>query len=883
MLKWGADMVQYDKLERLLLEHGIKRTELAGELGISSRTIAKIAKGEKLSPRILGKISSYFHCLPEDLYEEWTDGASLSAADMMQSENAMYIIDKDHRVVSFNSVMRKSYPTLKKGDTCYSAIMKQETVCQACPLKMEKDEDMTFYNEVLGKWISIRRSIIDYPGAGKCGVLISRRSNDVRRNIRSRLPFMSGYDVYIEMNLTKNMYRIILPDDPTQEKEFSKDRLDDMIRRTADNLVHPNDRDAFLEFWDIHTLEKRINDSEREIHGVFRECRKTGVWDTVYITIVQEEYYGTSDVIVMALYMIMPGYAAAETDNDLKQDVMIDGQKINYDYMTGLPLRRSYWVLLENSTMKQKADSSDFCVLVTDIERFHVINNWYGREAGDALLSEIGAFLKSCDKEGEILSGYMGGDNFCTIFEYREDTMDRIVNGITEIIRNFRKDADFRPIFGAYCGNRTGISVMDAYDLCIMAIKRKDHKCHDAVCWYDDRIIQEQKAEEQLLLQFQTGMENGEITFYLQPKCDFRTGKIVGAEALARWNSPELGPVSPAVFIPVLEKAGKVSTLDYFIWQSVCRAIAKWREAGLPKLPVSVNVSRLDVFSMDIVHHFTALVEKYGLETSDIEIEITESAYVENDSIIKEVQSGLRMAGFHTLIDDFGSGYSSLNFLKDVDTDAIKLDLNFLKLSDDNLEKGENIVSSVLSMANRLNMVTIAEGVETKAQADFLSYRGCALAQGYYFYKPMPVAEFEQLLATPDRIMEGAHLSDFKPVREQEPDFEIKEFDGFDEKLETFMKTLMDVAFVVRVIDTRNCREYRLNSEGHIEMGSGYCYDMWGRGVVCKNCISRIAAEGRQIVSKYETLGRDTCYMIAKPIRIGGELYAMETAIKIMQ
>ncbi len=883
-------MFRYEKLQQMLNAHHMTRSGLAKQLGISSRTIAKIGRGEKLSPIILGKISAFFGCRPEDLYEELPDAGaeavsaagSTLAEGVFHSKNSMYIIDRQYRLVNFNEQIAATYPGAQKGDFCYSALMNRADVCPSCPLKIDSNDDLTFFNPTQKKWISIRRTEIDYPGAGRCHAMVCRRSVDMRRNIRNRLPMMPGYDIYIEMNLTQNIYRIILPDDPAEEKAFSHDRLDDLILRTANALVHPDDREAFLEFWDLSTLAERISGPEHEIHGVFRECRKSGTWDTVYITIVPEEYYGTSDVMVMALYMIVPNHAASGITDGGMSDIYGDGQKVAVDYMTGLPLRRSYWSLLEKRLTEENGETQAYCVLATDIDRFHVINNWYGRASGDQLLSEMGTFLQDCDREQKSLSTYMGGDNFCTVFPRSEATLDYIVKGLTEIVGRVGNGAGFYPVFGACYLQPDRGNAQDAYDRCVMALKRGKNPDRGRVCWYDDRMIEEQAAEEDLLFRFRKGLEEGEITFCLMPICDIKSGRIVAAEALARWNSRELGPISPATFIPLLEKAGKISTLDYAIWEIVCRTLAKWRAARLPVIPISVNVSRMDVFSMDIVHTFTALVHKYGLRPEDIEIEFTESAYVENDTILREVQGGLRTAGFHTLIDDFGSGYSSLNFLKEIDSDAIKLDLRFLRMNDENYEKGSNIVSSVLSMAERINMVTIAEGVETEEQVEFLANSGCPLAQGYYFYKPMPIADFEALLCEPSRIARSRHLSDFRPHPKQDAGAEMKVFRGFDEELAGFMKTLQDVAAIVRIVDVGRKQEYRLDPDGHIVRFSGHCYDLFGRRRACSDCISATATETGKSVAKYETIGRDRYYIIAKPIRIAGEVLAIETAIRIL-
>ena len=796
------------------------------------------------------------------------------------SENFLYIVNKDHEVVDFNASMKQIYPFLEKGQVCHRVLMQQETPCDGCPLTLDPGEDLITFNHDLQKWVGAKRAWIDYPGEGQCGVILCSRITDMRRSIRERVPAMIGKDLYIEMNLTKNAYRIILPDDPIGEKEFSRESLEELILRTAEHLVHPEDKADFLEFWDIGTMISRIRHSDNEIRGVFRECTKSGMWDTVYITIVPEKYYGLDDVMVMAIYTIIPGRISEQ--REIVEDTMTAAGRINYDLMTGLPLRRSFWNLLDNHPMKEEFLSRECCIVVSDIEHFHVFNNWHGREAGDALLSEIGSFLKEADQTHHTISGYMGGDNFCSVFVYDPDTVEYLRSGITEIVENFRDIRGFHPVFGAYRSSNLAEKAVDAYDYCMIAIRRNPDHQTSAVCWYDEKMVREQAAEIRLTSRIRDAMANGEICFYLQPKCDMKSGRVVGAEALARWYSPELGFVSPGVFIPVLERDGFITELDRYIWEGVCQTMARWKAAGLPVLPVSVNVSRIDIFSMDIVDTFASLAAQYGLDPADLEIEITETAYVENDAVIREVQSGLKAAGFSVLIDDFGSGYSSLNFLKDVDFDAIKLDIRFLELNEENSRKGSDIITSMLEMSEKLNLTAIAEGVETAEQREMLSYRDCRLAQGYYFYKPMPVAEFEALLKDEEKIMPGRHVQDFRPhIREAAEELQLPAFHDFDEHLSRFLQNLMCVGDLVRIVDVRSMREYRCDPEGHLIMQQGYCYDIWGRKDNCRTCISRTAVDSRKAAAKYESIGSDRYYIVAKPIRIGSVLYALETALKI--
>lgn len=403
----------------------------------------------------------------------------------------------------------------------------------------------------------------------------------------------------------------------------------------------------------------------------------------------------------------------------------INPDRYNYDLATNLPLRRTFWRIADKTVL---FDNKTYCILAIDIENFHLINKWYGRETGDELLIEIGEALKSIDAGYGTISGYMGGDNFCVIFEENDDVINLIRKRISGIVNGYRGHDITRAYYGAY--------------------KTADKD----IFWYDESMAREQEAEAKLMPEICSAMDNGEFTFYLQPKCILQTGKIIGSEALVRWISPEKGFISPGQFIPLLEKNGFINKLDVYIWDKVCQTIRRWLDEGRTALPISINVSRADIYSMDVVRILKGMIEKYNISTEYIEIEITESAYVENGSVIKDTEKAFKNAGFKILIDDFGSGYSSLNMLKDIDADVLKLDMKFLDLNPENNDKGVSIITAVLDMARQLDIPAIAEGIETDEQLKLLEILGCEYAQGYYYYRPMPISDYEKLVDDKDNV-----------------------------------------------------------------------------------------------------------------------------------
>lgn len=240
--------------------------------------------------------------------------------------------------------------------------------------------------------------------------------------------------------------------------------------------------------------------------------------------------------------------------------------------------------------------------------------------------------------------------------------------------------------------------------------------------------------------------DDNEFCFYLQPKCNAVTGAIVGAEALARWNHPKYGVISPGRFVPALEQAGQISRLDVFVWRSVVRMLARWEREGRNLVPISVNVSMVDIDQMDVADTLTGLLNEYDVDARLLQAEITESAVARNLSKVESTIRKLHADNIAVLMDDFGSAYSSLNMLKDINVNVIKLDMKFIDLNEDNASKGLKIVESVVNMARKLRLLVIAEGAQTKQQVDQLLSVGCRYIQGYYFHEPLPVGRMEKLL-----------------------------------------------------------------------------------------------------------------------------------------
>lgn len=409
-------------------------------------------------------------------------------------------------------------------------------------------------------------------------------------------------------------------------------------------------------------------------------------------------------------------------------------------------LQRDEYFLQDMSLYIQQHDPSFFCMVAIDIEHFKLFNKWYGREQGDKLLSEIACFLIQMQDKYDAIACYCGGDRFCILLPNQKALVQEIQTSVTNLLLHHTDSSGFLPAFGVYVISNTSESFTEIYDHAKIALSLIKGNYTTRVKWYEDSMTKRMEDELHLLSDVEAGLHNNEFTFYIQPKCNMSNGKVVGGEALIRWIHGQQGFVSPGVFVPVLERNGFITKLDKYVWESVCKKQREWLDAGLEPLPISVNVSRIDIYTMDVAAFFCELLEKYHLDSKYIEIEITESAYAEDFELIHKTVLSLSKSGLRVLMDDFGSGYSSLNMLNDVNVDILKLDMRFLDFTECDAKKGYGILEIIIELARFMQLPIIVEGVETQEQTESLLRMGCNYAQGYYFYRPLPVEEFEKIL-----------------------------------------------------------------------------------------------------------------------------------------
>ena len=391
-------------------------------------------------------------------------------------------------------------------------------------------------------------------------------------------------------------------------------------------------------------------------------------------------------------------------------------------------------------------------IVAIDLGRMRVFNEWYGRQAGDALIAEVGSALLTLRADCGGLAGYWGQDDFVAYLPGDRDTIDALYRRIQTIVSSRDDSVGFLPAFGVCpVGPVERIDIM-LYDRAKAALTRARHDFRDRIKYFEPETYAQREREDYLLSAFQRALSQGHIAFCIQPQYDMEAKTIVGGEALARWKDGDGNFISPGTFVPLLERNGFAVTLDRHIWNLVFTWLSKRLAQGLPCVPISINVSQTDLISVDVADQLERLAMRHAVPTHFVKVEITESAYADNPADIKTLTGKFRALGFSVLIDDFGSGASSLSMLQTIDADVIKLDGRFMSTETSQAAKSENIVKSIINMSWEIGMPVIVEGVETEKQVTFLRDLGTRYAQGYYYYRPMPVESFEELIACHESI-----------------------------------------------------------------------------------------------------------------------------------
>ena len=422
-----------------------------------------------------------------------------------------------------------------------------------------------------------------------------------------------------------------------------------------------------------------------------------------------------------------------------KKEYELLQKKVQQDELTGVYNRPAF---LKKARKLIDNTEEEMCIVLMDISNFKVINDLYGSKTGDRLLRHLADELKQRGKDKDFVVGRFNSDHFYMCMKMADFAQMQF----PKRYKTFLQDMDVTVIYGVFqVGDNKDVPVNIMCDRASLAAHDEGRKRREYIRYYSDDERKKLIREQEIVNDMEKALEERQFSVFIQPKYNIFENKIVGGEALVRWFHPQKGMVSPGEFIPVFEKNGFIIPLDYYVWEETCRFVSELKKKGYDSLPISVNVSRAHFYGKELKDKLEELITKYGLDKTDIELEITETICAEDPDIIYKRVKELQESGFKVAMDDFGSGYSSLNMLKEMPLDIIKMDLKFLD-GGDNEEKSRNILGTLISLAKSMDLYVVVEGVETKEQVEFLQSIGTRCAQGYYYSRPVDCPAFEVML-----------------------------------------------------------------------------------------------------------------------------------------
>lgn len=413
--------------------------------------------------------------------------------------------------------------------------------------------------------------------------------------------------------------------------------------------------------------------------------------------------------------------------------------RLNYDSLTKAYNRYGFYKNAQK-LIKEHTDT-EYCLILSDIKSFKLINEIYGENIADKILIDEVNIIRQKMKGNSVL-GRLNGDIIAMVIP-KEYLSEKEFSDMIKLLSDRYSNKNFRLhiYLGVYYIKDVNETIRQMVDKVSLVIMKSKGNMSNYILYYDENSYRNDIFKQQLIGEFETALNENQFCMYLQPQTD-KDGNMLGAEALIRWNHPNMGLIMPGAFIECFEDAGLIYRLDNYIWEEAAKQLKIWKDSGY-NYYISVNISAKDFYHIDVYQTFKNLVSKYGIDTDKLHIEITETALSEDKQAAHKTIERLRDEGFIIEIDDFGSGYSSFNFLKDVCADVIKIDRVFLKKSSHE-ERGEQILRSIISLSHDIGMDVITEGVENVDQLSMLAKMNCDWFQGYYFSKPIAVGDFEE-------------------------------------------------------------------------------------------------------------------------------------------
>lgn len=493
----------------------------------------------------------------------------------------------------------------------------------------------------------------------------------------------------------------------------------------------------------VNVLNKTIHHITSEEHDnivtmeLLMHPYEQGIGDLLY------KYWLPILIIVLVILIALTIYTSlmkGMTQLQLqKQETEILQKKVQIDPVSK-SFNRAYFY--EKAKEMIRESKEDMCIVMMDIMNFKVVNDLYGMANGDRVLSQIARELEKLGQGKEFIVARFSGDHFYMCMKRADFDNIKFPKKFKAFVGNMDLNVSYGVFF---VDEQKDVPINIMCDRASLAAHNKDNKIVDYIRYYSDaertKILKEQEIENEM----EQALDERQFCVFVQPKYDLSREQIVGGEALVRWKHPKKGMIPPFEFIGVFEKNGFIIRLDYFVWEETCKLLSKLKKEGYGGYPISINVSRAHFYGDGLIEKLQGLIEKYDLDPQELELEITETICAEDPEIIYKKVRQLQEAGFKVAMDDFGSGYSSLNMLKEMPLDIIKMDLKFLD-GGDNEEKSHYILQTLISLAQNMKLLVVVEGVETKVQVEFLRDIGSYYAQGYYFSRPVEISVYESML-----------------------------------------------------------------------------------------------------------------------------------------
>lgn len=573
--------------------------------------------------------------------------------------------------------------------------------------------------------------------------LIPSNDSDFAKNV------LDSFGYIYAVNLTQNKVRRFNEEQyPNSEHNF-KSYLE-MFDHINNEIFDREEQVDFIEYFSRDNLMQAFLNGERFVHRYVRIINQMQEFHWYFVEAVLLETNDKGDILCT---ITMKDVQKSRNDEMRKYETRtmhdmiqtLENEK-SFDSLTGLYQANKFYEMAKTKIWSNV--SKKYAIISFDVDRFRIINDLYSEETGDQIICYIGEVLRRLDIEDKVFCRYYA-DCFTLLVSYdsRKDILSIIDWIRDECAKTPYISTTFKMSFGVYLVVDPSIPIRLMCDWARLATKSIKGLSNQYFAFYNEEYRKELMETQKIEAEMHQALNNGEFKMYLQPKYNLRTNQLVGAEALVRWQHPEEGIIYPNKFIKLFEKNGFILQLDEYIWEQACKELRSWLDQGV-NYPISVNISRLHTYDPALVQKLINLTTKYNIPVHLLELEFTEGLFMENVHMLYGLMYDLKKQGFVLQMDDFGSGFSSLNMLKSVPIDVIKLDKAFFEDITENT-RGKIIIEDSIKMIHNLNLEVMAEGIETKEHVELLNQCDCVIGQGYYYAKPMSKEDFDAKLINP--------------------------------------------------------------------------------------------------------------------------------------